>query len=103
MALKREDGFCHAAPATVRTLVFILASSLGLFTPLHARALVILLLAQVGEDAGLGTAALKTLQRIIQSFIFLHIDLRHEFPSPQNVINMGDVKGPNNLALTRVL
>ena len=77
-------------------LVFILAGGFGFLTPLDAGALIILLLAQVGENAGLGTAAFETLQSIVQSFIFLHVDLRHEFPSPQNVMQTVTQKGQTN-------
>jgi hypothetical protein len=78
------------------TLIFILAGGFGFLTPLNAGALIILLLAQVGEDAGLGTAAFETLQSIVQSFIFLYIDLRHKFPSPQNVMQTVTQKGQTN-------
>ena len=67
----------------VVALVLVLASGLGLLAALDAGALVVLLLAKVSQNAGLGAGALETLQSRIQRFVFLNLDGRHLFPSPQ--------------------
>ena len=68
---------------SIVTLVFILACGLGLLAALHAGALVILLLSQVSQNAGLCTAALESLKSVVQRFVFLDINFRHLFPSLQ--------------------
>ena len=69
---------------SIKPLVLILASGFGFFAALDAGALVILLLAKVCQNAGFRTAAFETLQRAIQGFIFLYVDLRHFIPSLQD-------------------
>ena len=59
------------------TLIFILARSFGFLAALYARALVIFLLAQIGQDAGLRAAAFESLQRIVQRLVLLHVNFRH--------------------------
>ena len=59
-----------------------LASSLGLFAAFNAGALIILLAAKVVHNAGLGTAALKTLECIVERFVLLDINFRHVFFPP---------------------
>ena len=61
----------------VVTLIFILARSFGFLAALYARALVIFLLAQIGQDAGLRAAAFESLQRIVQRLVLLHVNFRH--------------------------
>ena len=58
-------------------LLAVLAGGLRLLAPLNARALVVLTLANLGQNARLGTAALETLQRILQGLAVLHMDFRH--------------------------
>ena len=45
--------------------------------------LVVLLLAQVGQNAGLSAAALESLKSIVQRLVLLDIYFRHLFPSLQ--------------------
>ena len=65
----------------VISLVLILACSLALLTTLNAGALVVLLLSQVCQNAGLCTTALKSFKSIVQRLVFLDIDFRHLFHS----------------------
>ena len=67
----------------IETLVFVLASGLGFLAALDAGALVVLLLPEVGQNAGLRAAALESLQSIVQRLILLDVDFRHVFPSLQ--------------------
>ena len=68
--------------ALVVTLILVLASSLRLFAATNAGALVVLLAAQIRHDAGLGTAALKALQRALQRLVFSYTDFRHLYFPP---------------------
>jgi hypothetical protein len=63
-------------------LVAVLASSLRLLAALDTGALVMLSAADLSQNAGLGTAALETLERAVQRFIFLDMDFRHLFSLP---------------------
>jgi hypothetical protein len=64
--------------------MFILPSSLGLFAALHAGALIILFAAEIIHDTGLGAAALKAFERIVERFVLLDMDFRHSlFPPPE--------------------
>ena len=65
--------------------LLVLASGLRLLAPLHAGTLVVLSFPDLGQDAGLGAAALETLQRAVDGFIFLHMDLRHLYFPPSEV------------------
>ena len=66
--------------------LLVLASGLRLLAPLHAGTLVMLPFPDLGQDASLGAAALETLQRAVDGFIFLHMDLRHlYFPSLRGI------------------
>ena len=67
----------------IETLILVLAGSLGLFAALDAGALVVLLLSEVSQNAGLGAAALESLQSVVQRLVFLDVDFRHVFPSLQ--------------------
>ena len=69
------------------TLVFIFACGFGFLAALHAGALVVFFLAQVGQNAGFRATALEAFQRIIQRLILFYIDLRHLFPSLRHVKN----------------
>lgn len=69
--------------SSIVTLVLVLASGLGFLTALDAGALVVLLLSEVGQNAGLRAAALESLQSVIQRLVFLDVDFRHVFPSLQ--------------------
>ena len=79
--LSMRDFYC----LSVVTLILVLACCLALFAALDAGALVVLLLAEIGQHAGLGTAALEALERVIQRLVFLDVDFRHCIPSLQNV------------------
>ena len=63
-------------------LLLVLASGLGLLAALDAGALVMLTLTDLGEDTGLGAAALKTLQGAIQRLVLSNMDFRHLFSLP---------------------
>ena len=67
--------------SSIITLIAILPSCLGLLAALDAGTLVMLPAANLRQNAGLGAAALKTLERAVQRFIFLDMDFRHLFPS----------------------
>ena len=69
--------------SSIVTLVLVLASGLGFLTALDAGALVVLLLSEVGQNAGLRAAALESLQSVVQRLILLDVDFRHVFPSLQ--------------------
>lgn len=79
---------------SVVTLVFVLAGCLRLFAALYAGALIVLLLSQIGKNAGLCAAALKSFQSVIQRLVFLDVDFRHVFPSLQ--IRLAALQGPMN-------
>lgn len=71
----------------------ILSRSLGLLTTLDAGAFVALALADLGENARLGTAALETLQSAIQRFTVSDSDFSHSIFPPseyaQGVLDKG--------------
>ena len=58
-------------------LLAVLAGGLRLLAALHARALIVLTPANLGQNARLGAAALETLQRVLQGLAVLHMDFRH--------------------------
>ena len=66
---------------SVVTLILVLTCCLALFAALDAGALVVLLLSQISQYTGLGTAALKSFKSIVQRFVLLDIDFRHLFHS----------------------
>ena len=70
--------------ALVITLILVLASSLRLFAATNAGALVVLLAAQIRHDAGLGTAALKSLQSTFQGLVLLDVNFRHLYFPPSD-------------------
>ena len=72
--------FIHSS---IETLILVLACCFRLFTALDAGALVVLLFSQVGQNAGLCAAALKSFQSVVQRLVFLDINFRHLFPSLQ--------------------
>ncbi len=80
--------------SSIETLVFVLASGLGFLAALDAGALVVLLLSEVGQNAGLRAAALESLQSVVQRLVFLDVDFRHVFPSLQ--IRLAALQGPMN-------
>ena len=63
-------------------LLAILAGSLRFLAALNAGALVVLALTHLGQYTGLGTAALKTLERALQRLVFSHTDFRHLYFPP---------------------
>ena len=69
----------------VETLILVLASSLGLLATLHAGALIMLTLADLCDDAGLGAAALETLQSAVDGLALFDMDLRHLYFPPSEV------------------
>ena len=77
------------------TLILVLTSSLRLLAALYAGALVVLLLAEIREDASLCTAALESLQSIVQRLVFLYMDFRHFISLPPNTSH-GTFQGPLN-------
>ena len=75
-------------------VALVLPGSLGLLAALDAGALIVLLLPQIGQNAGLRAAALESLQSIVQRLILLDVDFRHVFPSLQ--IRLAALQGPMN-------
>ena len=75
--LSRDSGFVLRGLKLIVTLILILARCFGFLTALYAGALVIFLLAQIGQNAGLRAAAFKSLQRIVQRLILFHVNFRH--------------------------
>ena len=69
------------AALLIVTLILVLACCLALLAALDAGALVVLLLSQISQYTGLGTAALKSFKSIVQRFVLLDIDFRHLFHS----------------------
>ena len=67
---------------SIVSLVTVLASGLRLLAALDTGALIMLSAADLRQNAGLGTAALETLERAVQRFIFLYMDFRHLFSLP---------------------
>ena len=61
----------------IETLVAVLAGSLALLATLHAGALVVLSLAHLGDNAGLGAATLKALQSAVQRLVLSDVNFRH--------------------------
>jgi hypothetical protein len=66
---------------STETLIPILASSLGFFTPPYARTLVILLFTEVSEYAGLSATTLESAQGAVKGLIFFDSYFR-QFVSP---------------------
>ena len=104
--LKRQRKILHPRMqdflvALVVTLILVLACSLRLFAATNAGALVVLLAAQIRHDASLGTAALKSLERVVQRLILLDVDFRHFIPSLQ--IRLAALQGPSCMALALIL
>jgi hypothetical protein len=82
------------------SLVAILPCRLALLATLHAGALVMLSLTDLGQNAGLGTAALETLQRAVQRLIFLDVNFRHLYFPPSAASGfIQDALRANNMAL----
>ena len=92
---------CRIFYDLVVALVLVLTSSLRLFAATNAGALVVLLAAQIRHDAGLGTAALKSLERVVQRLVLLDVDFRHFIPSLQ--IRLAALQGPSCMALALIL
>ena len=97
-AVRSEDRLSRALSAALWGLVItllVLAGGLRLLAPLHAGALVVLPLPDLGQNAGLGAAALETLQCAVDGLVFLDVDLRHlYFPSLRGIrLSPGYFKG----------
>ena len=84
---KTSRAFRHGTffGRSIEPLVLVLASGLRLLAALHAGALVVLSLTDLGDDAGLGAAALETLQSAVDGLAILHVDLRHLYFPPSEV------------------
>ena len=82
-------------------LLSVLASSFRLLLTLQAGADVMLALLNFGDNALLGTAALKSLERVVQRLILLDVDFRHFIPSLQ--IRLAALQGPSCMALALIL
>ena len=66
----------------VIALIAVLTGSLALLAALDTGALIALSLADLRHDTGLGAASLKALERAVERFAFLDVDLGHLcFPS----------------------
>ena len=67
--------------------LFVLTGGFALLAALHAGALIVLLLAEIGQNAGLSAAALEALESVVQRLVLLDVDFRrHCIPSLQNVL-----------------
>ncbi len=62
--------------------LLVLSGSLALLAALNAGADIMLSLADLSHNAGLGAAALKSLKSTLQRFVFLYMDFRHLFFPP---------------------
>ena len=63
-------------------LVAVLAGSLGLLAALDTGALIALAATHLSNDTGLSAASLEALERAVERFAFLDVDLGHlYFPS----------------------
>lgn len=76
----------------VVALILVLACGFRFLAALDAGALIVLLLPQIGQDAGLGAATLESLERIVQRLILFDVDFRHFIPSLQ--IRLSALQGP---------
>ena len=66
----------------VIALIAVLTGSLALLAALDTGALIALSLADLRHDTGLGAASLEALERAVERFAFLDVDLGHLcFPS----------------------
>ena len=66
-------------------LLLVLPGSLRLLAALHAGTLIMLSLANLGDHASLGAAALKPLERAVDGLAVLDMDLRHLYFPPSEV------------------
>ena len=73
--LSFDSGF--VLRGLIITLIFILACSFGFLAALYAGALVVLLLAKIGQNTGLLAAAFESLQSIVQRLVLFYINFRH--------------------------
>ena len=76
-------------------LVLALPCRLSLLLTLNTGLLVMLALANLGQNAGPGTLALETLESALKGFVFPNADFRHCFPSPRanrDTHNMGKLE-----------
>ena len=64
--------------------VLTLACSLCLLLALHAGLFVMLTLANLSQNAGTSTLALKPLERALQGFVLTNTYLGHCYPSPRS-------------------
>ena len=65
-------------------LIAVLPSGLALLAALHAGALVVLTLAHLGDDTGLGAATLKALQSAVQGLALFYTNFRHLYFPPSD-------------------
>ena len=77
-----NDPAGHTTHRPLIELLAVLASCLGLLAALDARALIVLTLAHLGQDARLGAVALEALQGVLQGLAIFNTDFRHLFPLP---------------------
>ena len=85
----------------IEALILVLARCFGFLTALDTGALVVLLLSQVGQNAGLCAASLKSFKSVVQRLVFLDVNFRHLFPSLQT--RHAALKGPTIGLLTEAL
>ena len=78
-------GYSISFKLSLIETLLVLASSLRLLATLHAGALIMLSLANLGNNASLGAATLETLQSAIDGLAVLNMDLRHLYFPPSEV------------------
>ena len=78
-------GYSISFKLSLIETLLVLASSLRLLATLHAGALIMLSLADLGDDASLGAATLETLQSAVDGLAVLNMDLRHLYFPPSEV------------------
>ena len=88
LRIKYPGSESRGSRQSIEALILIFACCFRFFAPLDAGALIILLFTEISQNTGFRAATFETLQSAIQGFIFLHVNLRHLFPSLQ-ITNRG--------------
>ena len=86
--MRTENDLCSQTAQVVlfswkRKSILALPCCLSFLLALDTGLLVMLTLANLGQYAGPGTLALKTLESALKGFVFPNADFRHCFPSPR--------------------
>ena len=79
------DAFTSASAFSSIELLAVLTGRLALLAALDAGAVVILALTNLSQHTGLGAAALKTLQRVLQRLALTDMNFGHLYFPPSEV------------------